>query len=168
MITADAEPEFRRVHLIPSGPNAGISSRAVVRSCCRSWCLARDIEDVAVQCASELATNTHLHVDYSNFPGTNARLYVWIESRYLIVDVRDPDPYVPPFDMAADLEADEPFMPGYASKRESGRGLHIVRALVREADGFYHGQRYGDGKRMYIGLPLDAPHDVARMVGRGA
>jgi len=148
-------PRHHRVHIIPSGPNAGISSRAVVRSSCRTWGVTRDIEDVAIHCASELAINTHLHVDYSKFMGRTSRLYVWIESRHLIVDVRDPDPYVPPFDMASDLEADELFMPGYASERESGRGLHIVRALVRECDGFYHGERLEDGKSMYIGLPLD-------------
>lgn len=154
-----------RVHIIPSGLNAAIAARAVVRSSCRAWSVDQAIEDIAVHCVSELAANTHLHVDYSRFMGRPARLYTWIESRYLIVDVRDPDPHVPPFDMAADLEADEPFMPGYASKNESGRGLHIVRALVREADGFYHGQPYGDGKRMFVGLPLDGLDDLTHRVG---
>lgn len=155
---------LHRVHILPAGPNAGVVARAVVRSSCRAWGVGRDIEEVAVHCASELAINTHLHVDYSKFTGQNSRIYVWIESRYLIVDVRDPDPRLPDFDMAADQDADEPFMPGFGSMRESGRGLHIVRALVREADGFYHGEASEDGKRLYIGLPLDGPDDLACIV----
>lgn len=167
-VPADPGLGPHRAHILPAGPNAGIVARAVVRSSCRAWGVGQSIEDVAVHCASELGTNTHLHVDYSKFMGRTARIYVWIQAHYLIVDVRDPDPNVPDFDMADDLDADEPFMPGFASMRESGRGLHIVRALVRDADGFYHGEAYEDGKHMFIGLPLDPPEDPVRTIGAAA
>jgi anti-sigma regulatory factor (Ser/Thr protein kinase) len=148
--------ERRRAHVLRSGQGAGTAARAVVRVACREWGLGGEIEDVAVQCVAELTANVHEHVRWSLAAGCAAWLYLGIYGDCLVVEVWDPDPRVPDFAMEADAEDARCGMPCSGSLRESGRGLHIVRALVRELHGSYGVEERAGGKCVFFGLPL--PH----------
>lgn len=170
-----SEADLYRIHIVPSGPTAAVAARAVVREMCRKWSLGQDVEDLAVQCVSELASNVFRHVDFSHAMGDSAKLHMAVRLHSLVVEIWDPDPRVPDFDMFADEAAADPVMPGFGSLRESGRGMHIVRALIRSVRGFYGVEPRGVGKAVFFGLPLpdpvplsapSAPETLSRRAGR--
>jgi anti-sigma regulatory factor (Ser/Thr protein kinase) len=145
----------RRVHVMPSNEAAGATARAVLRSVCRAWGLGGGIEEVAVQCVSELAANVHAHVRWSLAMGRVAWLYVGVYAGHLVVEVWDPDPFVPDFGMVGDTDGpDCEIPPDVDSLSESGRGLGIVRALVGELNGSYGVEVRNGGKGLFFALPL--------------
>ncbi|MEU0769529.1 ATP-binding protein [Streptomyces albogriseolus] len=134
-VTVPACPSFGIV--VPSVPSSVQVARRVVRAWTRCHCrMPSDQADIVLVVMSELCTNAVLHGSRDAFDVRG-----WVSAAgELRFEVDDRTPSVPP----------APGSPG--ADAESGRGLFLVDALVRELGGTWGFS--DDGARAWCALPL--------------
>lgn len=132
--TGPTRPSFGIV--VPSAPSSVQVVRRVVRAWTRCHCrLPADQADTLLVVLSELCTNAVLHGSCDAFDVRG-----WVPAAgELRLEVDDRTPSVSPAPGSADVDA------------ESGRGLLLVDALVRELGGTWGFS--ADGARAWCALP---------------
>ncbi|MEU3200990.1 ATP-binding protein [Streptomyces sp. NPDC006996] len=133
--TGLARPSFGMV--VPSAPSSVQVVRRVVRAWTRCHCqMPSDQADTVLVVMSELCTNAVLHGSCDAFDVRG-----WVPAAgELRLEVDDRTPSAPPAPGSPETDA------------ESGRGLFLVDALIRELGGEWGFSP--DGARVWCALPL--------------